>query len=172
MWSNLFAWSSRTSAARFEKVVRRARMRNSGSTSSGSWRPSTPPLRRAVRAFPSTTLRRGRHGRGRRLMRSPLGVGLLADQGGSAHVAGVLTDHPHVHLRWVVPAAGDTTAHGAVFPAVDPGRLDALLVDDDLDVVVVDAPLHRRGDAVRDALEADKHVLVLGPLAGSLGQAE
>jgi predicted dehydrogenase len=105
-------------------------------------------------------------------MRSPLGVGLLADQGGSAHVAGVLTDHPHVHLRWVVPAAGDTTAHGAVFPAVDPGRLDALLVDDDLDVVVVDAPLHRRGEAVRDALEADKHVLVLGPLAGSLGQAE
>ena len=105
-------------------------------------------------------------------MRSPLGVGLLADHDGSAHVANVLTDHPHVHLRWVVPVAGDTTAHAAAFPAVDPGRLAALLVDDDLDVVVIDAPLHRRGETVRDALEADKHVLVLGTLAASLVHAE
>lgn len=105
-------------------------------------------------------------------MRSPLGVGLLGDHGGSTHVANVLSDHPHVHLRWVLPVAGDTTAHGAGFAAIDPGRLTALLTDDDLDVVVVDAPVHRRGDIVREALEADKHVLVLGPLAASLGHAE
>lgn len=100
-------------------------------------------------------------------MRTPVSVGVVG-AGGDLELARALGDLSHVDVRWLClegttardPGAGSWQARAKW--TNDPGDL---LRDEQLDAVVFETPPSRRGGFLLDALEADKHVLVRGPLA-------
>jgi predicted dehydrogenase len=105
-------------------------------------------------------------------MRTPIAVGAVLNDG-RPELTRALDELAHVQLRWICDA-------GAPDPGVGHGLSAAtlttdyrrLLDDEELDAVVLDAQLRNCGEWIRDALEADKHVLVRGPLALTAREAE
>jgi len=96
---------------------------------------------------------------------------------GASELAQVLADLPHVRLRWFCghgAGARESLARAAwqspaLMTTTDLGRV---LEDEDVDAVAFDTDPFTRGTGPIEALAADKHVFVRGPLATSLAAAD
>jgi predicted dehydrogenase len=96
---------------------------------------------------------------------------------GASELAQVFADLPHVRLRWfcghgvgaresLVRAAWQSPA---LMTTTDLGRV---LDDEEVDAVVFDTDTFSRGTGPADALAAEKHVFVRGPLATTVAAAD
>ena len=97
-----------------------------------------------------------------------LGLGVVGAGRFATFVAGAVTDLPGVSLRAV--ADRDTEAAAVLAKAYDATAhvsVEALLADDDVDVVVVATPPASHAGLATAALEAGKHVFCEKPLATS-----
>jgi predicted dehydrogenase len=107
-------------------------------------------------------------------VRTPLALGVVVGAE-SPSVASVLARLPHVRLEWLCADGGSAPARipaawesGATWTR----ELDELLADEELDAIVLETRLDAVPAYARRALEADKHVLVHGPLARSASEAD
>lgn len=104
-------------------------------------------------------------------MRRPLSVGVVGAQHREDGLVRAFESLPQASLRWLCGETPRPWTHDAQTVRWA-GSLDDLLADEDLDAVVFASPLLAAGGRARAALEADKHVLVAGPLAFSARDAE
>ncbi len=101
-------------------------------------------------------------------MRTPVSVGVLGLAGRGAEAARTLDALGSCELRWVyLDAPASRTAR---FRRVS--QLEQVLGDETLDAVVIAAPPAARGELVRRALDAGKHVLVEPPFTLESREAE
>jgi predicted dehydrogenase len=99
-------------------------------------------------------------------MRSTLNVGIVGLGSRGGRYAEVLAGLRDCELRWVCDVDPDGLEAAERYPrARATDSLDEMLSDESLDAIVVTGPLPARVAQVRAALEADKHVLVEGPLS-------
>jgi len=107
-------------------------------------------------------------------LRTPLSIGVVVAPG-NPQLARVLAGLPDVRLRWLCAQGAAPrelaapTWHAAAKWTDDPLRL---VEDEELDAIVFEDVVGRRGDWPRRAVEADKHVLVRGPLARTAKEAD
>ena len=99
-------------------------------------------------------------------MRTPVTIGVVGGTGWSRQVQQVIADVPGAEILWVRNEARPGRSDGAFR-----NELVGLLDDDALDAVVVASSDGTRGRLAGLALEADKHVLVQSPVAGSSREA-
>src|SRR5690349_3992366 len=109
-------------------------------------------------------------------MRAPVNVGIVGSAGAS-DLAQVLGDLPHVRLRWFCghgAGARESLMRAAwQSPALmTTTELSSLLEDEEVDAVVFDTDPFTRGNGPAEALGADKHVFVRGPLATTTAAAD
>ena len=84
-----------------------------------------------------------------------------------SQLAHVFDDSALAEVRWTCDERAPTPVRGRLrIERTETRQLDGLLADETLDAVAVAAPAHSRPALVRQALEADKHVYVEGPLSG------
>ena len=99
-------------------------------------------------------------------MRSPLGVAVVAARDSAIDMLRAFADMPDVAVASFCDLRPDGVAQ-LPGPLRIPTtlHLDTVLDDDGVDAVAISAPLRLRGSLVARALEADKHVFVLGAAA-------
>ena len=110
-------------------------------------------------------------------MRAPVNVAIVGTAGAS-ELAQVLADLPHVRLRWFCghgAGARESLARAAwqspaLMTTTDLGR--RCIEDEDVDAVAFDTDPFTRGNGPVEALAADKHVFVRGPLATTVAAAD
>jgi predicted dehydrogenase len=105
-------------------------------------------------------------------VRSAVRIGVVGlGEAGSA-LAAALDQVPHADLAWLCDADRavlDATRRASGTAAAT--SIDDVLADETLDAVVLTTPLAGRAELVKRALDADKHVLVEGPLARTADDA-
>jgi predicted dehydrogenase len=107
-------------------------------------------------------------------VRRPLNVGVVVSSQQGLAVADAFGDDPHAALRVVCdesPPDRPLRRSGASDVACT-RRYEDLLDDESIDAVALALPPHLRQRKVFEALEAEKHVLVFGPLAPTLPDAD
>jgi len=107
-------------------------------------------------------------------MRQTVSFGVVGWSRTSREVVRRLADLPDVKLRWLCDPPSELRL-GPLAHRLGARRTydaDVLFDDEQVDAVVVCAAYADRARLVRQALEADKHVLVLGPVAASAGDTE
>jgi predicted dehydrogenase len=109
-------------------------------------------------------------------MRAPVNVAIVGTAGAS-ELAQVLSDLPHVRLRWFCghgAGARESLVRAAwQSPALmTTTELSDVLDDEEVDAVVFDTDPFTRGNGPAEALAADKHVFVRGPLATNVVAAD
>ena len=102
-------------------------------------------------------------------MSSVVSFGVIGWTRASGRLADHLADLPHARLLWICDPPSELRlgplAHRlGARRTYDP---DVLLDDERVDAVIVCAPYAQRAALIARSLEADKHVLVLGPAAAS-----
>ena len=100
-------------------------------------------------------------------MRTPVTVGVLGLGATGLRIARVFDELPQADLRSLCDTRVEAQLRARrPFPTVrTTSSLDDLLGDEDLDAVVIAAPIGIRAELARRALEAEKHVFTERPLA-------
>lgn len=97
-------------------------------------------------------------------MRTPVSIGVVGPR--DSQLAHAFDDSALAEVRWTCDEWIPTPARDRLrIERLRTHRLDELLADETLDAVAVAAPASLRLALVRQALEADKHVYVEGPLS-------
>jgi predicted dehydrogenase len=107
-------------------------------------------------------------------VRTSLSIGIVGLGEWGRDVARTIAELPRAEIRWLCDRDPKVQLRSQErYPearrTVD---VDALLEDEALDAIVVATPSASRFDLARDALEADKHVLLREPVALSADQAD
>ncbi len=106
-------------------------------------------------------------------MRTPIHVGVVLGSDADLDLVRAFHALPHAHVRWICDETGDAgrldaTRIGAAWTS----QLSDLLDDETLDAVALLTPPAARRQQLRDALEADQHVFVAGPVASTQVELE
>jgi predicted dehydrogenase len=100
-------------------------------------------------------------------VRRPIGIGVVGLDGDGPALAEQLDSLPQTELRWLCDPSPELRLRAKIRyrDAEVTASVDDLLQDEGVDAVVLAAPPATHSPLVRDALAADKHVLLTPPLA-------
>lgn len=104
-------------------------------------------------------------------LRPPVAVGIVGAAEHGADLVRAFQGLPQTSLRWLCDEATLRPWSRSAFGAAWTKSIDDLLDDEELDVIAFAGPQAARRNA-REALLADKHVFVAGPLAQSSAEAD
>jgi predicted dehydrogenase len=106
-------------------------------------------------------------------VRTPVTVGIVLEEGADPGLFRAMDQFPKASVAWLCDHRVRRDDPWYSLFAGRTGRVDDVLEDDEVDAVVILAPdPFVRGEHVSRALEADKHVLVGGTIAGTTSHAE
>jgi predicted dehydrogenase len=106
-------------------------------------------------------------------VRTPVTVGIVLHEGADQGLFRAIDQLPQAKVAWLCDRQVHPQEPWRGKFAGRTGRVDDILEDDEVDAVLVLAPdPFVRGEHVGRALEADKHVLVGGTIAGTMSHAE
>jgi predicted dehydrogenase len=107
-------------------------------------------------------------------MRAPVRLGIVGLGERGTALARVLSETPQAQLRWLCDHRGEVRlAARTRFPSArTTSEFDDLLADEAIDGIVIATPRPTRYELVHAALEQEKHVLVVGPIARRAEEAD
>jgi predicted dehydrogenase len=98
-------------------------------------------------------------------MRTPVTVGIVGDTDRSTALARAFSESPLSSLRWITDERSRPRWTGGGLRTAWAADFDTLLHDEELDAIVFASTAVAAQGRAREALEADKHVYIEGPLA-------
>lgn len=104
-------------------------------------------------------------------MRTPVTVGIVGDTDRSTALARAFSESPLSSLRWITDERSRPRFTGGGLRTAWTADFDTLLDDEELDVIVFSSTAVAAQGRAREALEADKHVYIEGPLAFTAAEA-
>jgi predicted dehydrogenase len=104
-------------------------------------------------------------------MRTPVTVGIVGDTDRSTALARAFSDSPLSSLRWITDERSRPRWTGGGLRTAWTADFDTLLDDEELDAIVFSSTAVASQGRAREALEADKHVYIEGPLAFTAAEA-
>ncbi len=106
-------------------------------------------------------------------MRTPVSIGVVTATPEGVALARAFHELPQASVGWICGEAGDLgRADAKKIGANWTSDFDELLDDESVDAIAFALPPTARRRYTRAALEADRHVLVCGPIASSVAEAE
>jgi predicted dehydrogenase len=104
-------------------------------------------------------------------MRTPVTVGIVGDTDRSTALARAFSESPLSSLRWITDERSRPRWTGGGLRTAWTADFDTLLDDEELDAIVFSSTAVAAQGRAREALEADKHVYIEGPLAFTAAEA-
>jgi predicted dehydrogenase len=104
-------------------------------------------------------------------MRTPVTVGIVGDTDRSTALARAFSESPLSSLRWITAERSRPRWTGGGLRTAWTADFDTLLDDEELDAIVFSSTAVAAQGRAREALEADKHVYIEGPLAFTAAEA-
>jgi predicted dehydrogenase len=104
-------------------------------------------------------------------MRTPVTVGIVGDTDRSTALARAFSESPLSSLRWITAERSRPRWTGGGLRTAWTADFGTLLDDEELDAIVFSSTAVAAQGRAREALEADKHVYIEGPLAFTAAEA-